>query len=157
MTANSRRQMNVAGPTAAVLAGLLLASCVAPYAPPSQVQASNPTVTYKYRSDRELLQVNQNAANFCSQYQSVPRTANFTGDPDGSKVVNFECVPQAPPTASVQQFTPNPAYSYRTDQELLDASRNAQSYCLSNGSQQVISNTTTSANGTKTFTFRCSS
>ena len=37
MTANSRRQMNVAGPTAAVLAGLLLASCVAPYAPPRQV------------------------------------------------------------------------------------------------------------------------
>jgi hypothetical protein len=122
---------------------------------PQQVQASNPSVTYKYRNDQELVQANQNATTFCGGYQSVPRTARFANDPDGSRVVVFECV-QAPPAAPPPQFNPNLTYSYRSDQELLDASRNAQIYCMNNGSSQVISNISTNANGTRTVTFQCS-
>jgi hypothetical protein len=154
MTANSCRSPIKNIRAAAVLAGLLVASCVPPYTSPQQVQASNPTVTYKYRSDQELLQANQNASTFCNRYQSVARTANFANDPDGSKVVIFECVQTA--AASQQQFNPNLTYNYRSDQELLDASRNAQIYCMKNGSQQVISNIVANANGTKTVTFQCS-
>jgi hypothetical protein len=154
MIANSSRlrKMNV---RAAAVLGLLAASCAPQYSSPQQVQASNPSVTYKYRSDQELLQANQSASTFCNRYQAVPRTANLTNDPDGSKVVVFECV-QTTTAAPVSQFNPNLTYNYRTDQELLDASRNAQIYCMNNGSQQVVSSTATNANGIRTVTFQCS-
>lgn len=140
---------------AAVLAGLMAASCAIPPSSPEQVQASNPSVTYKYSNDQELVQANQSAATYCNRYQSVPQVTNFANDPDGSKIVVFECVQTsaAPPA----QSNPNLTYNYRTDQELLDALRNAQIYCMNHGSQQVISNIVTNANGTKTVTFQCSS
>jgi hypothetical protein len=156
MIANSCRFLKVNVLAATVLAGLMVASCEPQSSSPQQVRTSNPSVTYKYHSDQELVQANQSAATFCNQYQSVPRTANFTDDWDGNRVVVFECVSTtmaAPP----QQSNPNLTYNYRTDQELLDASRNAQNYCRNNGSQQeAISNIVTNANGTKTATFQCS-
>ena len=155
MIANSWRLLKVDIRVAAVLVGLMAASCAPQYSSPQQVQASNPSVTYKYRSDQELVQANQNAATFCNRYQSVPRTVSFANDPDGSRVVVFECV-QASPAAAPPQFNANLTYTYRTDQELLDASRNAQSYCMNKGSQQVVSNIVTNPNGTKTVTFQCS-
>jgi len=156
MIANSRRFLKANVRAAAVIAGLMVASCAPQYSAPQQVEASNPTVTYKYRSDQELVQANQNATTFCNRYQSVPRSASFSNDPDGSNVVVFECVQPAPQAAPQPQFNPNLTYNYRTDQELLDASRNAQIYCMNSGSQQVISNIVTNANGTKTITFQCS-
>lgn len=155
MIANSCRFLKVNVPAATVLVGLMVASCAPMYSSPQQVKASNPSVTYKYRGDQELVQANQNATTFCNRYQSVPRTASFANDPDGSKVVVFECV-QTPSAAPPPQFSSNLTYNYRTDQELLDASRNAQIYCMNNGSQQVLSNIVTNANGTKTVTFQCS-
>lgn len=157
MTDNSRRFGSAYAGAAAALTGLALAACTPQYSSPQQVQASNPTVTYKYRSDQELVQANQSAATFCNRYQAVPRTANFTNDPDGSRVVVFECVQSSavPAAAPQPQFNPNLTYNYRTDQELLDASRNAQIYCMNNGAQQMVSNIVTNANGTKTVTFQC--
>ena len=154
MIANSCRFLKVNVRAAAVLAGLIVASCGPEFSSPEEVQTSNPSVTYKYRSDQELVQANASAATFCNRYQSVPRTANFATDPDGSRLVIFECVP--PSGAPPLQYNPNLTYNYRTDQELLDASRNAQTYCMNNGSQQVISNIVTNSDGSKTITFRCS-
>ena len=56
----------------AFLAAGAVAAC-APF-PSSQqpVQSSNPTVTYNYRTDQELLQANQNATTYCNQYQTIP-------------------------------------------------------------------------------------
>jgi hypothetical protein len=117
------------------------------------VQSSNPSVTYNYRTDQELLQANQNATTYCSQYQTAPRTANITNNPDGSKAVVFECVrttfPAPPPT------TPTQSYTYQTDQELVQASQTAGAYCLKYGSQPMTSSIVTNPNGTKTVTFQC--
>jgi hypothetical protein len=117
------------------------------------VQSSNPSVTYNYRTDQELLQANQNATTYCSQYQTAPRTATITNNPDGSKAVVFECVrttfPAPPPT------TPSQSYTYRTDQELVQASQTAGAYCLQYGSQPMTSSIVTNPNGTKTVTFQC--
>jgi len=156
MTANSYRRLEVNLPAAAVLAGLMLASCAPQYTSPQQVQASNPTVTYKYHNDQELLQVNQSAVTYCNQYRAVPQPASFTNDQDGSKVVVFACVQNTMPMGSPPQYNPNLTYNYRSDQELLNASRNAQTYCMNNGSQQVISNIVTNNDGTRTVTFQCS-
>ena len=71
----------------ALLAAGVVAAC-APF-PSSQqpVQSSNPSVTYNYRTDQELLKANQNATTYCGQYQTASRTAGLTNNPDGSVVI----------------------------------------------------------------------
>lgn len=141
-----------------IAVGLMAASCAPLSSSPQQVQStvpSNPTVTYKYSGDQDLVQANQNAATFCNQYQSVPRTKTFSTEPNGGKLVVFECLRAAQPTALPAQYNPNAGYTYMTDQELVEASRNAQIYCMNNGSQQVTSNVTTNVNGSRTVSFQC--
>ncbi len=140
---------------AAVLAGVLAASCAPQYQAPQQVAASNPSVTYKYFGDQELLQADQQAVAFCSQYHSSPRTSGFANDPSGSKVVVFECVQTTTQIVPQQQYNSNLSYSYRTDPELLEASQNAQNYCSNSGSQPVASNIVSGADGTRTVVFQC--
>jgi hypothetical protein len=41
------------------------------------VEASNPTVTYKYRNDDELIQANHAPSHFANASSSLPRTASF--------------------------------------------------------------------------------
>ncbi|MGA2551504.1 MAG: hypothetical protein ABSF50_15230 [Burkholderiaceae bacterium] len=141
---------------AALVATVLLAGCVQPNSPPVQVQASNPSVTYKYRGDQELLQANQTAVTYCSQYRATPRVSGISDSPDGTRNVVFECVAMAGMPV-VQAANPNLTYSYHTDRELLDASRTAQSYCVSHGASQAIANTTVNPDGSRTVTFQCTS
>jgi hypothetical protein len=118
---------------------------------------SNPSVTYEYRGDQELLQAQQNAVTFCNQYGSAPRPARFTTGSNGqSDNVVFACDPSLARTAPRQQaLDPNLNCSYRTDQELLDASWSAQAYCMNNGSQRAGSNIRTNADGSRTMMFQC--
>jgi len=157
MRTNPHHFKRVAIGTTAVFAVLLLASCVSTNRSPEQVAASNPTVTYKYRNDDELIQANQRAITFCSQYQSsLPRTQSFANDSGGDKIVVFECVgATAFAAAPVRQPNSDLTYNFRTDQELLDVSRDAQIYCLNSGSPEMDSNIAMQSNGNKTVTFRC--
>lgn len=141
---------------AVVLASLAVASCV-PSHSLQQVKTSNPSVTYEYRGDQELLQAQQNALTFCNQYGSAPRPARFTTGSNGeSNNVVFECDSSLATAAPRQQaFDPNLNYSYRTDQELLDASWSAQNYCMNNGSQRAVSNIRTNTDGSRTVMFQC--
>lgn len=146
------------GLTIAFLAAGTLAGCTTSTVPssPQAVQATNPSVTYNYRTDQELVAANNNAMTFCSQYSTVPRTYNITGNSDGSKTVVFECVrtTAAPAPAPV----PNPnllTYSYRTDQELVAASQTASAYCMQNGAMPMTSRVTTNADGSRTVAFQC--
>lgn len=144
---------NVAGGIAGI-AVLVLSGCT-PFnrSAPQQVEANNPNVSYKYRNDDELIQTNQLAETFCSKYQLAPRSLGFTHDSAGNNLVNFECVPV--PGSGLPAVNPNLTYTYRSDQELLDVSRSAQDYCMSNGASRLTSNITTNANGTQTVTFQC--
>jgi hypothetical protein len=96
MITNSSPFIRAGAQTVAIVAGVLLTSCVARPTAPVQIQASNPTVTYQYHNDQELLQANQSAAAYCGQYQAMPQTARFADSPDGRAVV-FECVQGGPP------------------------------------------------------------
>lgn len=154
-TSNAHVFGNARMVAAVVFAGLLGTACESyEHSSPRQIEASNPTVTYKYHNDDELIQTNQLAAQFCDRYQSVPQPANFTTDNSGDRVVIFECVAtsmQAGGSYSNNDLT----YTYRTDQELMDVSRNARAYCMNSGSSQVVSNIVSNGNGTKTVTFQC--
>ncbi len=78
---------------AVVLATAAVAACELPHSL-QQVKTSNPSVTYEYRGDQELLQAQQNAVTFCNQYGSAPRPARFTTGSNGqSNNVVFECDP----------------------------------------------------------------
>jgi membrane-bound inhibitor of C-type lysozyme len=116
------------------------------------VQTSNPSVTYNYRTDQELLQANQNATAFCSPYQTTPRTSSITNNADGSKAVRFECVRTTLSTPA--PAPPTQSYSYRTDQELVQASQTASASCPKY-SQPMTSSIATNSDGTKTVTFQC--
>ena len=134
-------------------AGALVSCATFPSSSQQPVQSSNPSVTYNYRTDRELLQANQNATTFCSPYQTTPRTSSITTNADGSKAVHFECVrttlPAPVPTP------PSQSYSYRTDQELVQASQTASASCPKSSSQPIASSIVTNSDGTKTVTFQC--
>ena len=137
----------------ALLAAGTLASCAQFPSSQQPVQSSNPSVTYNYRTDQELLQANQNATAYCSPYQTAPRTSSITTNADGSKAVRFECVRTTLPTPA--PTTPSQSYSYRTDQELVQASQTASAYCPHYSSQPMTSRIVSNSDGTKTVTFQC--
>jgi hypothetical protein len=146
-----------------VLAALAVASCTSASSRTSasshslqQVEATNPTVTYEYVGDTELLEAQQKAVTFCSQYQSTPRPARITSGSDGgSNNVVFECDPNLPTTAPPVVTGSDLAYSYRNDQELLAAWRNAETYCAGTGRQEAVPDIHTNPDGSKTVVFRC--
>lgn len=142
---------------AALTMAVCMASACAPYSSsPRQIEASNPTVTYKYRSDDELVRTNQLAATFCDRYQSVAQPVSFATDAAGDRVVVFECTATSLPGSPYPRSRSDLTYTYRTDRELMDVSRNAQAYCMnSGGSSQVVSRIVSNGNGTKTVTFQC--
>jgi len=155
MIQDSYRFLQVPTQTVAALLALFLASCAQPSSSPEQVQSSNPSVTYNYHNDQELLQVDHSATTYCTQYRSLPQAINFKPDPNGGNDVVFQCVPATTIETSQQPVNPNLTYTYENDTDLLTASRNAQSYCMNNGSPQVTSNITTNTDGTKTVIFQC--
>lgn len=142
--------------TAAATAAVMITSCASTRSSsPKQVSMSNPTVTYQYRNDDELIQANQRAISFCEPHQSLPRAQSFSTDPEGRRTVVFECVQnlQAAPNAYPESAL---HYDYRTDQELLEVSRNAQIYCLKIGKPDMDSNVLVHADGSRSVTFQCS-
>jgi hypothetical protein len=150
------------GLSVALLTAGAVAACAQVPSSPQAVQATNPTVTYNYRTDQELVTANQNATTFCNQYQTTPRTANLTSNSDGSKTVLFECVrttaalPAPAPVPTPVPANPNLlTYSYRTDQELVQASQTASAYCAQNGALPMTSRVSTNADGSRTVTFQC--
>jgi hypothetical protein len=154
MINHSHSTMKLAMATTIAFAALLVASCSLPGSP-KQVDSANPSVTYKYSNDDQLIEANQRAITYCNQFESFPRSQSFTKAADGSNIVIFECVNSTLATASTNQPNSGLIYNYRTDQELLDASRNAQVYCVNHGSPEMDSTIVANSNGSKTVTFRC--
>ena len=74
----------------------------------------------------------------------------------GSNTVIFECDPNLPTTAPPEVLGSDLAYTYQSDQELLEASRNAHTYCIDNGWQQAVPNIRTNSDGSRTVVFQCS-
>lgn len=140
-----------------VLAAAAVASCTSASSHSlQQVEASNPSVTYEYVGDAELLEAQQNAVTFCSRYQSTPRPARITsGSEGGSNHVVFECDPNLPTTPPPEVRGSDLAYTYRNDQELLAAWRNAETYCTNSGRQQAVPSIRTNPDGSKTVVFQC--
>ena len=139
----------------ALFAAGALAACASLPSSQQPVQSSNPSVTYNYRTDQELIEANQRATTYCTQYQTASRTANITTNPDGSKAVRFECVRTTLPAPAPPPAPPSQSYTYRTDQELLQVSQTAGTYCRTYGSQPMTSSIVTNPDGTKTVTFQC--
>lgn len=148
----------VGGITSAVVLAAALAACTPVFSDgPEQVYSTNPSVTYNYQTDHELLEATQKAATYCSQYQStVAKSGPITSNSDGTNTVSFECVPLVPgravavATPPVQPMT----YTYYNAHELLQASDQSERTCRTIGKQSTAT-ITTNPDGSKTATFRC--
>jgi putative hemolysin len=140
-------------PVVATAATLMLAGCGSSRHEPQAVAAANPTITYKYHGEQELLQASNNASTYCSQYKAAPHTVRIERDNDPHVVV-FECIPNSGPVTTVQSFAPGTAYTYHTDEELLDTSRNARNYCVAHGGQPVET-ITNNSDGTRSVSYSC--
>ena len=154
MPRNARQFQNVAA-SISVAACLAMTACAAPHSGPQQVDASRPTVTYKYRNDDQLMEANERAEQFCDRYQAVPRSADFGDDRSGERYVTFECV-AAGPTAQASRYDSNMTYTFRTDRELLDASRDARAYCRERtGTSRISTEITDDTGDVKRVRFAC--
>jgi len=140
--------------TAAAISVVMMTSCASTRSSPKQVATSNPTVTYQYRNDDDLVQANQRAIKFCEPYQSLPQAKSFSTDTEGRKVVVFECI-QSLQASRIDTSDSTLRYNYRTDQQLLDLSRDAQVHCLNLGQPEMTSNIVVNADGSRTVTFQC--
>jgi hypothetical protein len=136
-------------------AAVMTASCAStPQSAPREVAANNPTVTYEYRNDDELIQANERAVSFCQPYQTLPQAQHFSENSDHQKIVIFECVSSAQ-TATISQPGSQLRYNYRSDQELLVDSRNAQLQCRNSGMPVMSSNIVVNSDGSRSVTFLC--
>ena len=119
---------------------------------PEVIRTEAPKVSYKYDSDEALLEANNEARTYCSQYASTPNIqGSIIRNPDGTKSVTFECVKAGLPTP---QVIPPMSCRYLTDEELLQAMRSADIYCASLGK---IASTTIVVNpdSTKSLNYQC--
>jgi len=158
MTAIAQRSVNPGFLTAAAVSVLLATACAPFQSAPQQTQASNPTVSYTYHNDDELIQTNQLAATYCDRYANTnARPLSFKTERNDDHVVAYECVPTSLRGRDTPRSSSNLTYTYRTDQELLDVSQDAQAYCSNEGSSHVASHIVSNGNGTKTVTFQCRS
>jgi hypothetical protein len=140
----------------AIVAAVMTASCASTLSSsPRQVAANNPTVTYQYRNDDELIQANQRATSFCEPYRALPQAQHFSVDSEHQKIVVFECV-SSMQTAPIRQPDSELRYDYRSDQELLDVSRNAQVQCRNSGRPEMSSDIVVHSDGSRSVTFHCS-
>jgi hypothetical protein len=140
-----------------------LAAC----APPAgeATSAGRPNVSYAYTTDRELVDISRRAEAYCRTYGGWPRTTNVISRGDGTQAISYECDPVAPP-ATVATVAPVPAplplparptvaYSYRTDQELVDATRNAETQCRQMDARSRTTAINANVDGSRTVVFAC--
>jgi len=145
----SRIRAGLAG--AALIAATGLVACAAPQQPATAVAASNPTVSYTYRGDEQLVEASTKASAYCTRFQTTPHAISNTEAPDGTRTVVFECVKPGSAAVAGTSMT----YTYRTDAELLEAARNAETYCASRGPRATSASIVHNGDGSKTATFRC--
>lgn len=137
---------------AALIAATSLAACVTPQQPATAVAASNPSVSYTYRGDEQLVDASTKASAYCTRFQTTPQAISNTAAADGTRTVVFECVKPGSATAAAGTSM---TYTYRTDAELLEAARNAENYCATRGPRATSASIVHNGDGSKTATFRC--
>jgi len=136
-----------------------LTACVASPSPPQPVEETIPTVTYNYRSDQELAAASRAADDHCRRYNGRPRTANITNNPDGSNTVVFACDRMAAASVAPAPMPPPPtvSYTYRSDQDLVNATRTAEVYCANYNTRPSPARMSQNADGSRVVTFDCNS
>jgi hypothetical protein len=149
------RPARVAALAAALPALILSTACTVVSTQPHQVAASNPTVTYAYVGDSQLIDANQRAIRFCDPYQGTPHAVSVTDTGNGGRSATFECLKAPLP---MEVLVPTRSYltaSYQTDQEFLDASRNARLFCLNAGMRGLTTSITPNPGGGNSVAFQC--
>lgn len=162
-TIHAMPSRRVPAAVAALALVALIGACAPTTPPPQQTSSSQPKVAYSYTTVQDLLDVSRTAEGYCANYATRPRKSGTVQNPDGTATVEFTCdqpIDKSPFAAVAPAPAPRPmpqtiSYSYRTDQELLDATRGAQTYCQQFGTIARSGPLTRNADGTATVIFDC--
>ena len=163
--------------TVVALTAGTLAACVGPYTPPpKEIAAANPTVTYQYANEDALVEVTHKAEIYCRDFNAMPRAMRFATTPDNQRQVIFECdrgrplaaapaygtsviagpaVVAAAPVIAVPATIPSISYCYRTDEGLVTATQQAETYCRQYSARPRATNFSNNRDGTTTVAFGC--
>jgi len=161
-----RRLQKLALATGALVPALLIVGCAASPPPPQATETTKPGITYTYHTDADLVTVTRNAEAYCRQYNSGSRARGIVDNPNGNgKSVRFDCdvpmvaavaaVPAPVAVAPMPAAPPNVSYVYRTDAELIQSVRNADTYCRRFNATARPATTTMNADGSRTAVFDC--
>ncbi len=155
-TLSMRHGRKLAAPIlVSMLVGLLATGCAQQPTPAEAMPTVSPNVSYKYSNDKELINANQNAAAYCSRHQAIPNTKSLSVDSDGNKIASFVCLHVSPMPVISHHYNPNLGYNYLSEQELADAAASAQTYCMNNGLQKLVTTVDTTSSGGKAVSFQC--
>jgi hypothetical protein len=142
------------------LAAATLGSCSEYSRGAVQTRASKPVVSYVYSDDEGLMDATRKAEGYCAQYGAWATTEDIVSRSDG-RHVTFVCdQPRAPiataPTTTVVVPPQSPvSYPYRDERSLVDATANAQRYCIGFNAYARSTIVTTNADGSRTVSFEC--
>ena len=138
-----------------VLAVVAAIACTPRYQEAYEVEANPPRVSYEFSSDTGLIEANNQARVYCSQYAATPSIrGEITNSPDDTQTVTFTCIKTVAVTTYPSPAPPPTSYIYRTDVELLQAIESTDAYCAQSG-RIASSSITIDSGGTRTLTYQC--
>lgn len=121
------------------------------------IEEVQPGITYQFSDDEGLVNASFKAENYCKQYNAWPRVSELNGGRHGGGEVTFSCGSQREemPTASRTVSQPRTMdYTYQNEENLVDATIEAQRACARMGAEAKLSETRVNGNR-RTIVFEC--
>jgi hypothetical protein len=141
-------------------AGAAIAGCATSSGRAEPVAANPPSVTYKYSDEQGLIDASLKAEAFCRDFNSWPTAAGTHFARDGSGEVTFICDQDRAETLAgtrPRSLPSNPTveYTYRDEQELIEATARAQRHCAAFGAEARSTTVRAGAGSTGRVEFEC--
>jgi hypothetical protein len=152
--------MRIALCATVLLGAAAIAACATPTGRAEPVEATPPSVTYKYSDEQGLIDASLKAETYCRDFNSWPTSTGVHVEQDGARRVTFVCDQDRTETyagARHRSMPPNPTvqYTYRDERGLIEATTQAQQHCASFGAEARSTKVSRNSGGTRTVEFEC--
>lgn len=143
--------------SALVLVAAVLASCGTTTGVAVPVDQAEPSITYEYSDEEGLVNASFQAENYCKNYNAWPRVSQMErGGARGGKVT-FTCGSEREEFRASSRSDSQPRrvdYIYRDEENLVDATIQAQKACARMGAEAKLAETRVNGEE-RTIIFEC--